>query len=205
MDCYSRVRPSFVRPKGFCGSLFYQKLGSGMFLRITIIEVIAVGLIILFYVVRFYAFYTLLEPYETKLQESFYPGSNGKARAAAFALEEVWYSMLLVQISLGAKNTFWYIVTGLPIERAAAYHEYHGYVMNLILIGAWTSWAMGGLTTRTFSSQLCLCDVNPAAGVALLVFSTIQTIGALPYVRRKYWGFFYFPHIQLVFAVAWSG
>ena len=68
------------------------------------IEVIAVGLIVLFYVVRFYAFYTLLEPYETKLEEPFYPGSNGKARATAFALEEVWYSMRPVQISLGCNS-----------------------------------------------------------------------------------------------------
>ena len=178
--------PAIIRPKGCMGFFFYQKLGTSMYLRYTPIELLAVLLVLAFYVVRFVAFYRLYQPYETAL-EAVFPGSNGAARAAAAALEECYYAMLPMQVSLAVKNMFWIMLAGLPLERAAAYHAWHGYLMQLVYMAVWICYAIGGLTTRHLTSPFCMCDVNPLAGLLGLVFSTLLTLTSLPWVRRKKW------------------
>merc|ERR550537_673942 len=151
----NNLSPAPVKPKGVLGPIFYQRLGTSLFLRHTPIEFLAVILVLGFYVVRFIAFFNLYSPYETAL-EATYPGSNGAARAAAAALEEVYYSMIPMQISLAVKNMFWYMLAGLPVERAALYHQRHGYLMQFVYMAVWICYAVGGLTTRHFTSPLFL-------------------------------------------------
>lgn len=200
----NNLSPAPVKPKGVLGPIFYQRLGTSLFLRHTPIEFLAVILVLGFYVVRFIAFFNLYSPYETAL-EATYPGSNGAARAAAAALEEVYYSMIPMQISLAVKNMFWYMLAGLPVERAALYHQRHGYLMQFVYMAVWICYAVGGLTTRHFTSPFCFCDVNPLSGLIGLVFSTLVTLSSLNIVRRKNWEAFYLMgHIQLLFPLLWA-
>jgi len=196
--------PAFIKPKGVLGPIFYQRLGTAMYLRYTPVEFLAVLLVLGFYVARFIGFYRTYEPYETAMQ-TVYPNSLGPARAAAQALEEVYYSMLPMQVSLGVKNMFWVLLAGLPVERSAAYHAWHGYLMQLVYMAVWICYAIGGLTTRHFLSPFCFCDVNPLSGIIGLFFSTVLTLMSLPIVRRKYWEYFYLMgHMQLLFPLFWA-
>lgn len=200
----NQLSPAPIRPKGFLGPLFYQRLGTSMYLRYTPVELLAVLLVLGFYVARFVAFYRLYQPYETSL-EAVFPGSNGAARAAAAAFEEVYYAMLPMQVSLAVKNMFWIMLAGLPLERAAAYHAWHGYLMQLVYMAVWICYAIGGLTTRHLTSPFCFCDVNPLAGLLGLVFSTLLTLTSLPIVRRTKWEYFYLMgHLQLLFPLLWG-
>ena len=222
--------PAFIKPKGVLGPIFYQRLGTAMYLRYTPVEFLAVLLVLGFYVARFIGFYRTYEPYETAMQ-TVYPNSLGPARAAAQALEEVYYSMLPMQVSLGVKNMFCgctgvesmaaparamksrirrlvaalshssprpkslpflipvmtpgVLLAGLPVERSAAYHAWHGYLMQLVYMAVWICYAIGGLTPRHFLSPFCFCDVNPLSGIIGLFFSTVLTLMSLPIVRRK--------------------
>ena len=196
--------PAPIRPKGFLGPLFYQRLGTSMYLRYTPVELLAVLLVLGFYVARFVAFYNLYRPSELALEADF-PHSNGAARAVAAALEEVYYPMLPMQVSLAVKNMFWIMLGGLPVERAIAYHNWHGYLMTLVYITIWICYAIGRLTTRQFLSPFCLCDNNPLAGLLGLIFQCLITLTALPIVRRKHWEYFYLMgHWQLLFPLIWA-
>ena len=196
--------PALVKPKSALAPLFYQRIGTGTFLRVTPTEALGVLCIIAFYVARFIGFYRLYEPYETSLEPG-YPGSNGRARAAAQALEQIWYVALPIQISLAMKNMWWWWLAALPVERASVYHNYHGYAMCLVLIAAWICYAIGGLTTRGLTSRFCFCDINPLGGLISLICQCLLTMMSLPIVRRKYWEYFYLMgHFQLLFPMMWG-
>ena len=197
--------PSACGPRGCCSGFFYKRLGTSAFLRYTTSELVCVFLVLGFYATRFILFYRTYEPYETSL-ESVYPGSSGAARAAAHALMEVFYSSLPVQVSLGTKNNFfWFSFTGMPMERAVAYHAAHGYASVVIAIAAWVFFAIGGLTTRTFSSDLCMCDTNPVAGVVSVVCLCLLVLMSSAPIRRKNWEAFYLMgHFSLIFPMFWA-
>ena len=113
--------------------------------------------------------------------------------------------MMPMQISLAVKNMFWYLLAGLPVERSAAYHAWHGYLMTLVYVAIWICFAIGGLTYRHFTSPFCFCDVNPLAGLIGLVFQLLITATSLPIVRRKNWEYFYLMgHLQLLFPLLWA-
>ena len=180
------MSPMILKPKGALAPLFYQRLGSGLFLRITPAELIGVLCVVGFYIARFIAYYRLYAPYEISLEPGF-PGSNGRARSVAQALEECYYVALPIQISLGVKNGVWFWLAGLPVERAAAYHAYHGYTMAAFIIVAWICYGIGGFGPRSLTAQFCFCDVNPMGGLIAAICTVPLTLMSLPIVRRKYW------------------
>lgn len=193
-----------MRPKGVLAPLFYQRLGTSLFLRVTPAEVFAVAMVVGFYVSRFFAFYNIYKPYEVMLEPG-YPGSNGVARAIAQSLEEVYYASLPMQTSLAVKNMWWWWFAGLPVERAAAYHAWHGYCQTGLLVTAWICYAIGGLTTRHLTARFCFCDINPLAGLIACICQVLITIQSLPQVRRKNWEMFYLMgHFQLLFPIFWG-
>jgi NAD(P)H-flavin reductase len=194
----NKAQPGFVQPKGPLGSLFHKRLGNGVFFSQVPIQIIAVICVLAFYGARFYGSFLVHYSTEAELQE-LYPTSNGAARAIALALHSVWLSMVLVQISLGVKHMFWFILTGLPVERAARYHELHGYLLAGVHVAEWICFAIGGLTYRPLLAPFCTCSLNPIAGIISLVCNVMIVFTSLPMVRRKNWDMFYLMgHFQLI-------
>jgi hypothetical protein len=94
---------------------------------------------------------------------------------------------------------FWFILTGLPVERAAEYHAYHGYLMCIVHVAVWICFAFGGLTYRPLLSPFCTCTLNPIPGLVSLVANIFIVFMSLPKVRRKNWEMFYLMgHLQLI-------
>jgi hypothetical protein len=94
---------------------------------------------------------------------------------------------------------FWFILAGLPVERAAAYHSLHGYLMCSVHIAAWICFAIGGLTYRPMLAPFCTCTLNPIPGLVSLVANIFIVLMSLPIVRRKNWEMFYLMgHLQLI-------
>ena len=100
---------------------------------------------------------------------------------------------------------FWYLLAGLPVERAALYHEWHGYLIMWVMIAIVVCYGFGGLTSRPFDAPFCMCDVNPIAGLVAFVCNVLLTLLSLPAVRRKHWErFLLLGHLQLLFPFFWG-